>query len=114
MPVAKMRSGADLIHQLLIHEDAATGTRLPFDHGPIIFSQVPLPPFRSAVVKRFAGHYCDLSKLEYRGIPSSRPNHPLPFYLWEGTQPVQGLLLVAAQEKDSEFAQVLMTRTARA
>jgi hypothetical protein len=57
MLVAKTRLGADLIHQLLIHVDAATGTRLPLDHGPIIFSQVPLPPFRSAVVRRFAGHY---------------------------------------------------------
>ena len=57
MLVAKMRWGADLIHQLLIHEDAATRTRLRFDHGPIIFSQVPLPPFRSAVLRRFAGHY---------------------------------------------------------
>jgi hypothetical protein len=27
------------------------------------------------------------SKREYHGTPSSRPNHPLPFYLWEGTQP---------------------------
>jgi len=58
MLVAKMRLGADFIHQLLIHEDAATGRRFWFDHGPIIFSQVPLPPFRSAVlVRQVAGHY---------------------------------------------------------
>jgi hypothetical protein len=53
----------------------------------VIFSQEPLTPSHSAdLVRQVAGHYWNPLKPEYHGSPSSKPDHPLPFYLWEGTQ----------------------------
>jgi hypothetical protein len=58
----------------------------------VIFYREPLSPSRSAELASLAGmvslaeqgrqiaaHYWDPLRREYRGSPSSRPNHPLPF-----------------------------------